>query len=290
MTFITDPALRLFIMLAALLAVWLELLWRPRKLPGVKRQRPLLIGHRGVRHSLPENTLAAFQEAFEAGLDGIEFDVQQTRDGVLVIRHDEQLASGETLSSLTLEELREHEPERPTLDELFELARRYPGRLLNLEIKTTTAFSRGLEKRVVRAVRDSGLAERVLISSFHPVALAKVRLCAPELRTALLYYSGSPPPLRSGLVARCLHVDALHPEHTLIDEALLRQCGARKLPVNSWTVNDEAEVERLRALGVNAIMADDPQALLRAAGRAGTRQAPPSRKQAPKHAKNEEEP
>ena len=254
-----------FLSFVALLALW-ALLWSPRPLPDITATPPLLIGHRGLRGRLPENSLAAFAAALDAGLDGIEFDVQRSRDGALFIYHDFNLSDERLARSFTLDELQSFGPDIPTLDDLFALARRYPGKLLNLEIKSRGLRSDGVEREVVSAVRRSGLAGRVLISSFNPLSLIRVRLYAPELRTALLYAPDVPPLLRSGHLARWLHVDALHPHHSQVDERLLRWAARHALSVNTWTVNDPERVQDLtrlsaRGLNVNGLMADDPEAL-----------------------------
>jgi glycerophosphoryl diester phosphodiesterase len=256
-------------------AAWRTLLWRPRRLPGVARPGPLLLGHRGVRRSAArageatvplENGMEAFREAFEAGLDGIECDVQQTRDLELVLHHDRHSGDLEVTAS-TLGELREHEPRMATLAELLELAAGYPGTLLNLELKLYRRTGAGLERRLARMVRARGLADRVLVSSFDPLALLRLRLVAPDVRTALLYAPNLPAWLRAGQPAGWLHVDALHPRHDRVDERLMRLARERGLMVNAWTVNDHDQVRRLVELGADGIIADDPQALKRAAGR-----------------------
>lgn len=262
--------------LAAAVVLFLawRLAWRPRALPGVhaarrdgaaKAEPVLLIGHRGTRTAKPENTLEAFRFALDAGLDGIEFDVQRSADGALVITHD-SVVDGKDVRSMSHAELRAKLPALTTLDALFELARAYPGRLLNLEIKAEGFATHGLERQVAKAVRESGLADRVLVSSFNPLSLARLRLAAPELRTGLLFAPDQPRWLSSGASAPLLHVDALHPHHDQVTDGLMRRARAARLSVNTWTVNDPAEVRRLYALGVDGIMADDPTALRAAAG------------------------
>ncbi len=259
---------------ASVVAWWA--LWRPRGLPGVVPRepappggspRPLLLGHRGTRGVEPENTLAAFRRALDDGLDGVEFDVQRASDGALIITHDADV-DGVAIASLDSAALRLAIPGLPTLGELFELAREYPGRLLNLEIKAEGWRTQGLERAVVAAVRASGLAERVLVSSFNPVSLARVRLHAPQLRVALLYAPEMPRWLRDGALAPVLHVDALHPHHSQVTADLMGRARARRVPVNTWTVNDADEVRRLWDLGVEGIIADDPTALRQAAAQA----------------------
>lgn len=252
-------ALTYVVLLLLALALW-RAIWRGRALPGVPRGRTLLVGHRGTRGVEPENTLAAFARAFDDGLDGVEFDVQRSLDGELVLTHDEEVG-GRPVAGQSYGQLRERLPELATLDELFALARRYPGRLLNLEIKASGWRTRGLERAIVRTVNASGLADRVLVSSFNPLSLARVRLLAPQLRVALLY-DASTVKLRGGRpLPGWLHVDALHPHHALVDEPFVREAHGRALAVNVWTVNEPDAMRALRAMGVDAIMGDDPSEL-----------------------------
>ncbi len=247
------------LLLTAALVTW-RVLWRGRPLPGVDRAPPLLVGHRGTRGVEPENTLAAFRRAFDEGLDGIEFDVQRSLDGVLVVTHDEE-AGGRPVAGQSYAELAGRIAGLATLEEVFELARAYPGRLLNLEIKASRWRTAGLERAVVRAVRASGLADRVLVSSFNPISLVRVRLRAPGLRVAWLYdattleHLGAPRP-------GWLHADAVHPGHALVDARLVGSMHARGVAVNVWTVNDPEDMRRLRGLGADALMGDDPATLL----------------------------
>lgn len=250
-----------------LAALWRGPLWRPRRLPGVTRPRPWGVGHRGARDVREENTLAAFQLAF-AHLDGIETDVQRTRDGELVLWHDFD-CGGRPVDACTLAELRAAAPSLLRLDDLFELARQHPGTLLNLEVKSRPAPARRwrLERALTRSVRRAGVADRTWVSSFDPLALLRVRLLAPRLRTALLYGGGAP--RWTAALAGWLHVDALHPHASLVDDALLGRAAERRLPVHTWTVNDPGRVRALCRAGVGAVIGDDPEALARQLREAG---------------------
>ncbi len=267
------------LMVVALAVGWRGLLWRGRPLPDVDRPPPRLLGHRGVRGPAPENGLPAFRMALDAGLDGLETDVQRSRDGVLVLFHDDDL-EGVPLGEWTSAQLRERVPDFTTLAALLELVRAHPGVLLNLELKTRKlkdgvvrpllGRDRVLAWEVAQAVRASGLQGRTLISSFDPIALAWLRLRAPELRTAYLWEDAPdvPPWLRRPWPAGWLHADALHPHYRAVDATLVAHARRRSLQLNVWTVNDADEVRRLATLGADGIMADDPHALLRA-GRGG---------------------
>lgn len=255
---VTD-AVEYVLCLGAAMALW-RATWRGRALPGVRRGGTLLVGHRGTRSVEPENTLAAFRRAFDEGLDGVEFDVQRSLDGTLVLTHDDEV-EGRLVSVQRYGELRDQIPGLATLGELLTLARAYPGRLLNLEIKASGWRTRGLERAVVSAVREADMLDRVLISSFNPLSVARVRFLDPSLRVALLYDESTR--LRPGLAPRpgWLHVDAVHPRFPLVDRAFVRTAHRRGVAVNVWTVNQLEDMRRLRAIGVDAIMGDDPATL-----------------------------
>lgn len=254
----------LLLAVLVLLAVWRFPAWRPRHLPGVSAPPPRALGHRGTRGVRRENTLPALTLALEQ-LDGLETDVWRTRDGALVLWHD-PTCRGLDVRRSTLAELRAAEPDLATLDALLNVAAEHAGKLVNLELKRPGGFLGGwsLERGVARAVRRVGIADRTIVSSFRPLALARMRLAAPALRTALLYEATSSRPWLAWEAAAWLHVDALHPEEGLVDAALLRRAHDRGLAVNVWTVNDEARVRELARLGVDGIIADDPFALRRA--------------------------
>ncbi len=218
-----------------------------------------------MRGSLPENSLAAFRAALDAGLDGVETDLQRSRDGHLVLIHDFTLPDGRSVAALNCRELQDADPNISTLEALFALAHPYSGTLLNLELKTYGWRTGGLERAAARAIRTSGLGERVLVSSFNPLSLTRLRLRAPGVRAALLYRPDGPRWLSGNraarLLARLLHLDALHPHFSLVDAALARWAARRGVMLNTWTVNDPQEVTRLARLNVNGLMADDPKAL-----------------------------
>lgn len=247
--------------LLSLLILWRYVLWAPRGLSGVTREPPLLLGHRGVRGPRPENTVEAFELAFSSGLDGIECDVQRSKDGELVLFHDFEI-QGKRLSNLSYLHMKSIDSDIPKLEELFEVAVRYPGTLLNLELKTERLCSDGLERAVIALIRKWFLEDRVIISSFNPISLLRVRLLAPDIRIGLLYAEDMPWWLRNGFLAGFLHVDAIHPHHTQVGEALINRAKVRKLMVNTWTVNDGMRISSLCSMGITAIIGDDPEVLI----------------------------
>jgi len=250
---------------------------------------PMNLGHRGALSLAPENTLAAFAKARDVGADGVEFDVQLSADGELVIIHDhtlERTTDGRgAVSNHTLAGLKRldaghwfdacYSGERiPTLQEVIDLL---GGEMfLNIELKGGHDESAELPERVVDCIRRNQCEERVLLSSFHVEALHRVREIAPDLAIGVLYSH----PLGSGPHARCtsapaagsreplgedqiagLRAEALHPEWKLAGTELVRSAHAAGQKVNVWTVNAEAHMRNLIALGVDAIITNYPQLL-----------------------------
>lgn len=255
-----NPLLILLIIIL-LLVVWRTILWQPRKIPAAPEASPVMIGHRGVRmEGLTENTLTAFRRALDSGLHGIEVDVRLSSDDQLVVTHDPTVGELQ-VSGHTLAGLREVEPQMPTLQEVLELMQHYPGRVLNIEIKLEGVRGGGIERKVANAVRSHGLQDQVIVSSFNPLVLARMRLAAPGMRTGLLTTHNAPAILRSGWLAGWLHTDSLNPHYSQVDAALIDRARRNGLAIYAWTVNDPQEVARLVRLGVDGIIADDPEAL-----------------------------
>jgi len=105
----------------------------------------------------------------------------------------------------------------------------------------------------------------VIVSSFNPITLIKLRWLAPTVQIGLLYYQKPlPPHLQHAWFTPILQPQALHPDFSLVDEALMTWARAKNCAVNVWTVNDVDEAKRLAALGVDAIITDVPDVLIRA--------------------------
>ncbi|MBZ9712339.1 glycerophosphodiester phosphodiesterase [Deinococcus multiflagellatus] len=218
---------------------------------------PLLLGHRGAPGLAPENTLASFQAALAAGLDGVELDVRRLADGTLAVHHDAALPGGRRLAALTAAEL---PPQVPTLPAALAWAAD-TGAFVNVELKFEGPWPDDRVAGTLRAVTAHGLTRRVIVSSFLPTLLRAARDLAPQIERGLLVHRAYPPPLlRAGM--RWTGSAALHPEVGTVDARLLALARAQGWRVHAWTVNDPAEVKRLSALGVDGLIGDDPAALL----------------------------
>ena len=237
--------------------------------------RPLVFAHRGACRVAPENTVSAFEAAIRLGADGAELDVQYSSDGRLMIFHNPTLehttnGSGR-LTAHTYEELRQLDAgshfgtqfagERiPTLEEILELAK---GKiLLNVEVKAFDFATASLGADVVKVVRQFGMTDQVVISSFNPLALRQARKTAPEIEGGLLLAPDLPAWMRARLVQRYSLANALHPEHVMVDATYVAQAQRFGFPVRPWTVNEEDDMRRMIALRVDAIITDLPDKLV----------------------------
>jgi glycerophosphoryl diester phosphodiesterase len=224
--------------------------------------KPLVIAHRGASAHRPENTMPAFELAIEQHADMIETDLHRTRDGAVVVTHDEELAGlggrGE-IADATLAAVRALDAgggaRVPTLDELLDACgARIP---FNLELKKgTRAEYDGLEAIAIEAVRSRGIAGRTLFSSFYDPVLARLRALAPEARIGLLISRKYPVDVVAR--ARALGAEAIHPERLLVDAALVDAAHDAGLAVYVFTVDDAAEMRRLLDLGVDGLFTNHP--------------------------------
>lgn len=234
--------------------------------------RPLVLGHRGSPRVAPENTLASFAAALDAGADGFELDVQLTADGELVVHHDPDVG-GQAIDGATLAQLRRVAPALPTLVEVFELLADRPQAHLNIELKAPTRApdgrGDGREAALCEALASwRGPAKReAWVSCFDTESLAELSRLGAELPLALLAWSPAqlePLEVLAGEVAAAgSRLAAVHPHHALVTPDSLSAWRRFGLAVCVWTVNDLSEAERLLALGVDGLIGDDPGELVR---------------------------
>jgi glycerophosphoryl diester phosphodiesterase len=240
--------------------------------------RVLVFGHRGASAYAPMNTLPAFELAAAQGADGIELDVHRTRDGHIVIVHDftvDKTTDGSgRVTDMTLAQVRALDAGSwfgeafrgtrvPTLDEVFEAV----GQRLyvNVELKSESSETDGLEQAVADVIARHNVQQRVIVSSFNPLALARFRGLMPDVPAGFLYDATVGEPL-SLLRAVGLTVEALHPHQVLLDAGLMVLARTHGWWVNAWTVNDPARAVELRGVGVDMVMTDNPDTVRHALG------------------------
>lgn len=240
---------------------------------------PWVVGHRGASGTAPENTLASFQKAIDAGARMCELDLHLTKDGIPVVIHDERVdrtTNGVgSVADWTLAELKHldagmwfHKDFRgqriPTLREVLRLAR---GKLnLFLELKTNKTDYPGIEEAVLDEVREEGMAEEVIVGSFNSQTIVRAKGFARGVSVG-----GILEDLRQldALLAATGGVDVLSARHVWATEATTRPVHERRLPLFLWTVNEEDEMRRCSALGPVGLMSDYPEVLARVLSEGG---------------------
>lgn len=225
--------------------------------------------HRGASGYAPENTLEAFELAIHQNADGIELDIQLTKDGELVVAHDEKIdrvtdGTG-WIKNYTLKELKQFRINRthpeftnaciPTLKEVYELMQ--PTNLtVNVELKTSICFYPGIEEKALKLAKDMQMEERIIYSSFNHYTLKTLKELDSSVRTGLLYEDGW---INVPAYGNNIGVNALHPATYLLQYPdFLKDCKKYNLPLHVWTVNTKEHMEKLMKLGVDAIITDFP--------------------------------
>jgi len=220
--------------------------------------------------------MAAFELALEEGADGIELDVRLDGDGNVVVIHDPllgRLTSGRdprAVAELSARELGMVDMgggERiPQLDHVLRWARQRRTRV-NVELKRDVPSRSRLVLAVTRLLlRELDGRERIILSSFDPAIVAAVSRLVPWLAAGWLVEERVGVPARS-LLSRVVGARALHPRFTLVTAEAIAPWQRAHLPVNVWTVNDGNEARRLDALGVDALITDEPAKILGALSR-----------------------
>ncbi len=232
----------------------------------------MIIAHRGSSAYAPENTLAAFQLAAEQEADAIELDVDLTRDGHVIVMHDatiDRTTDGHgRVADLTLDEIRRADAgawkdaaftgERvPRLEEVFEAVGQ--RLLINVEIKDMSLLGTGVEAQVAALIEKYDLLDRVILSSFNPLALRRAKYVNPHLTCGLLYAPDQPIFLREAWLAPLIPgLNARHPHHAQVNKTMVDQFHAQGLVVNVWTVNQAGTVRAMVQAGVDGLIGDDP--------------------------------
>ena len=239
-----------------------------------------IIAHRGFSGMYPENSLLAFQKALELGVDGIELDVHLSRDGQVVIAHDEKLdrvaGRRDRIQDLSASELQQVEirggslDERgqtvPTLAQYFRLVKD-KNVFTNIELKNTLAC-KGLEREVLTLIDAFGLRERVLFSSFNHHSLSKLLKLAPEMRCACLVACRLE---RGGEYAKTRGFSFVNPHYAALDDESIAEIHGAGVGIQAWTVDDPAVIQYLYSRDVFGVITNRPDMAISV--RAGARGA-----------------
>jgi glycerophosphoryl diester phosphodiesterase len=235
----------------------------------ISERKPIIVGHRGALDLAPENTIPAFEAALNAGADGVEFDVQRTVDGHLVIFHDEDVArvSDGTgmISEMTLAELkaldvglyfdkRYRGTRIPTLIEFFDWAKGNEL-LLFVELKEPYRYP-GIEQQIVALIREYDFVDRTQIRSFYHSGLMQINKIAPEIAISELWLNHVP--WFAEVIYRT--VNLLYQHYT---EDIIKQFHEWGREVTAWVVDDLEESQKLKEWGIDCITTNNPEHILK---------------------------
>jgi glycerophosphoryl diester phosphodiesterase len=233
--------------------------------------KPILFAHRGASAYAPENTLAAFELAIRQEAPAIELDAKLSLDGKVVVIHDQTVdrttSQHGKVNQFTLQRLREMDAGShfdvafrgepvPSLEDVFAAVgqRLY----INVELTNYASLNDDLPEKVAELVKEYKLEQRVLFSSFNPIALQRVRRQLPETPISLLAFPGWKGALARGWPGRLLNYQALHPNVADTTPSLVQETHRRGCRLVPWTVNQPEEMRRLFQMGVDGIFTDDP--------------------------------
>jgi glycerophosphoryl diester phosphodiesterase len=223
--------------------------------------RIMLGGHRGNPAEHPENTLASFRSAIDAGCDMVECDVHLTTDGELAVIHDHMLERTTNGTGLvgahTLAELRELDAGKgqqiPLLEELFELVRDRVG--LVIETKQNPVPYPGLEEKLAAVIRGQGMVERVSVISFHHRRIRHLKEVAPELEVGIIDASRPVDPVA---MLQAAGADLFSSYWGTLDPEMVEEIRAAQGAVGIWTVDDQLSAMWARACHPDSVFTNRP--------------------------------
>lgn len=228
-----------------------------------------IFAHRGYSGKYPENTMIAFKKALEYGVDGIELDVQLTKDGEVVIIHDETIDRTTTgkgfVVDYTYEELEKFDAsfkfkdlgfnKIPTLREYFQLVKDYDI-VTNVELKTGINEYLGIEEKVWELIKEYNLEEKVIISSFNHFSVMRMKKIAPQLKYGFLSEDWI---IDAGKYTHSHGVQCYHPRFNNLIPDVIKELKKYNLEINTWTVNLEEDMRYLYSNNIDVIITNYPE-------------------------------
>lgn len=228
-----------------------------------------IFAHRGYSGKYPENTMIAFKKALECGVDGIELDVQLTKDGEVVIIHDETIDRTTTgkgfVVDYTYEELERFDAsfkfkdlgfnKIPTLREYFQLVKDY-DMVTNVELKTGINEYLGIEEKVWELIKEYNLEEKVIISSFNHFSVMRMKDIAPQLKYGFLSEDWI---IDAGKYTHSHGVQCYHPRFNNLVPDVIKELKKYNLEINTWTVNLEEDMRYLYSNNIDVIITNYPE-------------------------------
>jgi len=240
-------------------------------------KRPKVIGHGGAKGYAPKDTRASFEKALELGVDIVELDLHQTKDGTLVVYHDPYLDRVTDhrglIGEIWIKELKnidvgswfdpKFKNERIlTLEEAIDLILHKTDLIIELKQASSNNDRRyeGFEERVLKVLNRKNAKKRVLITSFDHYSLKRLKKLDPSIRISLLFGANW---VTLWEEVELLKPEAIHPHWVFTTRKMIEEAHNRGLKVNVWVVNEENWMRELISWGVDGIVTDYPDRLVR---------------------------
>lgn len=238
-----------------------------------------VISHRGANRVAPQNTIPAFEKSLEIGCDGFETDIHLSKDRIPVVCHnysinDTSTGSGD-IRKMTLNELRQFDfgsyfhdkfkgTKIPTLEEFLTLCENADIEIMNIEIKPPLDGDYSIVAKTIEAVKEHGLFDKLLISSFSSKVLIECKNVDSDCKTGFLYSPERPVTYRKMLFnyvkyAKEIKADYLHPHYALVTKRYVEKLHENGIKVNVWTVNKPEIAQKLLKCGVDGLITDLPK-------------------------------
>lgn len=242
-----------------------------------------IISHRGAVRKAPQNTLSAFRASMEMQIDGVETDVHLTKDGRVVLCHNTDIDATSDgkgfINEMTYEELLQYdfggwfgeEFKGEPIPELGDFLDIVGGvEIINIEIKTPYNSNYAVVDETIRAFHERGIFDKLLISSFDPVALQRAKSVDAETRTAILYdmTKANYADFKADPVAYAVKLGcaALHPFKFNVNQRVVARAHEYGLFVNPWTIDRVSTANRMQRIGCDALITNVPDVMERFRG------------------------
>lgn len=224
--------------------------------------------HRGFKGKYPENTMVAFEKAIAAGADGIEFDVHLSKDGEIVIIHDETLERTTDgfglVGEKTLDQLKKLNASKDypdcqvqrilTLEEYFEFAKDYDI-ITNIELKTSIIDYPGIEKKVYKVIKEFDIADDIIISSFNHNSLVKFKNLDENIKCGVLESSRLYQPWN---YVKNLGMEYYHPLNFTVTEEVAEKCAENNIGLNIWFGKSRIDYSQYMQYKPSGLIGDFP--------------------------------
>lgn len=241
--------------------------WVPMHPPFYSTGKLVKIGHRGAPSLAHENTLDSFRRAIDAGMDGIELDVQFSADKKLVVYHDWSIEcdSGkikliENLSYPKIQKISLNGNEQnkiPLLADVLDILNK--NIIINIEIKSIHIINTNIEKNVMELIKIYGFENNCIISSFNPFIIRRVKKITPKILTAFLWSNNNPQfIINTPLWVWLCRPDGFHADINYLNKQLINWASKNNMFILTFTILTQKQLIKARLLGVNGVFMNDP--------------------------------